>query len=271
VKLHRDLFLKACFVVGMLTLAVGSGSSGPPKNEVLASKYGVSKSEASACMEIFGDDVEVALDWVSKQDGFLGFGEKDCSDLRKDIPDFQGVENLLYALQNGWESDDQAFKDYLEKNRLADEAEKAEAAKLEAEKKAGAAKLEKDIEAAIAAGQNAKTVAASTQVYEAACKRDWQACADNEDYVNIHGVPSKYLCKSEAEKYARGEVDWGGWLDPNFGSYLTGNSIHTNGSITVIDEVAKFQNGFGAMLRTKTYCQINVRTDEIVQVYFPES
>lgn len=267
-KFEANLFYKLCFVAGMMVLAVGSGSSGPPKNEVLASKYGVSKSEASACMEIFGDDVEEALDWVSKQEGFLGFGKKDCSDLRKDIPDFQGAKNLLYALQNNLESDDQAFKDYLEKKRLADEAEKAEAARLEAEKKAKAAKLEKDIEAAIAAGQNAKTVAASTEVYEAACKRNWKACADNGDYINIHGGPSKYRCKSEAEKYAKGEVDWGGWLDPNFGSYLTGNSIHTNGTITVIDDVAKFQNGFGAMLRTKTYCQINVKTDEIVRVYF---
>ena len=257
-----NVFAKLTFFLGMLALAIGSGSSGPLKNEVLAAKYGVSESEASACMAIFEDNVELVLDWISKQSGFLGFGKKDCSDLRKEISDFDGVENLLYALQNELESDDQEFKDYLEKKRWAAEA-KAQA------EKAKAAQLEKNIATAIAAGINAKNVAVSAEVYEAACKRDWQACADNGDYINIHGVSSaKYSCKSEAEKYAKGEVDWGGWLNPNFTSYRTGKSIHTDDTIILIDNVVKFQNSFGAMLKTKTYCQINVRTNNIVQVFF---
>jgi len=257
-----NVFAKITFFLGMLALAIGSGSSGPPKNEVLAAKYGVSESEASACMAIFEDNVEPVLEWISGQTGFLGFGKKDCSDLRKEISDFHGVENLLYALQNELEADDQEFKDYLEKQRWA-AIEKAEA------EKAKAAQLEKNIATAIAAGINAKNVAVSTEVYEAACKRDWQACADNGDYINIHGAPSsKYSCKSEAEKYAKGEVDWGGWLTPNFGSYRTGKSIHKDGTIILIDDVAKFQNSFGAMLKTTTYCKINVRTNKLVQVFF---
>jgi hypothetical protein len=264
-----NIFAKLTFFLGMLALAIGSGSSGPSKNEVLAAKYGISESEASACMAIFEDNVEPVLEWISGQSGFLGFGKKDCSDLRKEISDFHGVENLLYALQNDLESDDQEFKDYLEKQRWA-AIEKAEVEKAKAEaEKAKAAQLEKNIATAIAAGINAKNVAVSTEVYEAACKRDWQACADNGDYINIHGAPSsKYSCKSEAEKYAKGEVDWGGWLTPNFGSYRTGKSIHTDGTIILIDDAAKFQNGFGAMLKTTTYCQINVRTNNIVQVFF---
>jgi len=257
-----NVFAKITFFLGMLALAIGSGSSGPPKNEVLAAKYGVSESEASACMAIFEDNVDPVLDWISKQSGFLGFGKKDCSDLRKEISDFHGVENLLYALQNELEADDQEFKDYLEKQRWA-AIEKAEA------EKAKAAQLEKNIASAIAAGENAKNVAVSAAVYKAACKRDWQACADNGDYINIHGGPSsKYQCKSEAEKYAKGEVDWGGWLTPNFGSYRTGKSIHKDGTIILIDDVAKFQNSFSAMLKTTTYCKINVRTNKLVQVFF---
>jgi hypothetical protein len=264
-----NIFAKLTFILGMLALAIGSGSSGPPKNEVLAAKYGVSESEASACMAIFEDNVEPVLDWISKQSGFLGFGKKDCSDLRKEISDFYGVENLLYALKNGLESDDQEFIDYLEKQRWAAVAQAQEDKEKAEAKKAKAAQLEKNIASAIAAGENAKNVAVSAAVYEAACKRDWQACADNGDYINIHGGPSsKYQCKSKAENYAKGEVDWGGWLSPNFGSYRTGKSIHTDGTILLIDDVAKFQNSFGAMLKTTTYCEINVRTNKITQVYF---
>lgn len=257
------------FIMTMLLFAAGSGSSGPPKSEVLAKKYGVSESEASACMAIFEDNVEPVLDWISKQSGFLGFFKKDCADLRKEIPDFGGEENLLYALQNDLESDDQEFVDYLkEKEAAAKEKEAAELAKKQAEE-ARLAKFEKDVSSAVAAGVNAKNVASSTAVYKAACKRDWRSCADNSDYVNINGGPrAKYACKSEAEKYAKGEVDWGGWLDPNFGSYRTGKSIHTDGTITLIDDVAKFQNGFGAMLRTTTYCVIDVKTDKLIRVYF---
>ena len=93
-------FFILMFIMTMLLFAAGSGNSGPPKSEVLAKKYGVSESEASACMAIFEDNVEPVLDWISKQSGFLGFFKKDCADLRKEIPDFGGEENLLYALQN---------------------------------------------------------------------------------------------------------------------------------------------------------------------------
>ena len=266
-KYHPSLIF--LFITTMLLFAVGSGSSGPPKNEVLAKKYGVSESEASACMAIFNDNVEPILDWISKQSGFLGFFKKDCADLRKEIPDFGGEENLLYALQNDLESDDEEFIVYLkEKEAAAKEKEAAELAKKQAEE-ARLAKFEKDIASAVAAGMNAKNVASSKKVYEAACKRDWRSCADNSDFININGGPSaKYSCKSEAEKYAKGEVDWGGWLDPNFGSYRTGKSIHTDGTIIVIDDVAKFQNGFGAMLRTTTYCQIDVVNNKVIRVFF---
>ena len=89
------------------------------------------------------------------------------------------------------------------------------------------------------------------------------------DSININEGPSaNYACKSTAEKYAKAEVDWGGLFDPNFGSYRTGKSIHMDETTIVIDDVAKFQNGFGAMLRTTTYCQIDVVNNKVIRVYF---
>jgi hypothetical protein len=220
-------------------------------------------------MAIFGANTEPVLDWISKQSGFLGFFKKDCADLRKEISEYGGEENLLYALQNDLEPEDQKFKDYVKKKDAENKAkEAAELARKQAEE-ARVAQFERDVSSAVAAGVNAKKVASSKKVYEAACKRDWRSCADNSDYVNINGGPrAKFACKSEAEKYARAEVDWGGWLDPNFGSYRTGNSIHTSGTIVLIDDVAKFQNGFGAMIRTKTYCEIYVKNDKVIRVFF---
>ena len=148
-------------------------------------------------------------------------------------------------------------------------AQKAIAAKQKAESERKKAELEKQVLLAVNAGRRAKDVATSYEVYEIACKRDWKTCENNADLVNIAGGPSaKYQCKSEAEKMARAEVDWGGFFEPNFSSFISGSSMHDDGAITFIDNVAKFQNGFGAMIRTKTYCRIDLNTNEIIQIWF---
>lgn len=118
------------------------------------------------------------------------------------------------------------------------------------------------VDEAIAAGRKANDVAVSTKVYEEACKRSWQACEDNGDYVDIHGGTSKEVwCEDEAEKRARGKVEWPSF---SFGSYLTGDSIHEDGTITIIENDALFQNGFGAMMRMRVECTVDVRSKEIV-------
>ena len=255
------------FIAVMIMFAAGSG--GPSRNEVLAKKYDVSESEAQACLDIFSSNAEEVLDWISKQSGILGFGNKDCADLRKEITVYGSVEYLLYALKNELDPDDQKFKDYVaSKNKELKAQQEAERKAAEEAAKA-AAKFEEDVNMAINAGVKAKSVAVSEAVYKEACKRDWKACLDNEDYINIHGTGGiSVYCKSQAEKYAKGEVDWGGWLEPNFGTYLTGTSIHDSGTITIIDDVAKFQNGFGAMINTTTYCKVDVVNDKVIEVYF---
>lgn len=254
------------FIPVMLLLAVGSGTD---KTEVLAKKYGLDESEVKVCQSVFGDkDLEVILDWVSKNSGFFGFGGTDCADLRKKVGDYGNKENMVYALKNDIKPNSDEFKKYLsEKEKAVEEKIKAEEAAAE-EKRKTEEEFASNLSLAIAAGKNAKNVAATEDIYKAACKSDWKACADNSDYMNIHGANWTSKCRREAEKYAIGEVDWGGIFRPNFGTFHTGNSIHESGTITVIDRVAKFQNSFGAMLNTTTICKYDLINDKIMDVNF---
>tara|TARA_B100000902_G_C27314231_1_gene920268 strand:+ start:764 stop:3550 length:2787 start_codon:yes stop_codon:yes gene_type:complete len=136
-------------------------------------------------------------------------------------------------------------------------AKEYETALNEAEKQK---QFEQDVQKAIKVGRNAKKQF-STEVYNAACKRNANICADNSDIINVHkgGAYFPPGCKRLAEQGAKyGDIDWGGWFDINFSKFRTGDSYHTKGTITFIDEVGKYQNGFGAMVKTRTYCEVDM-------------
>ena len=123
-------------------------------------------------------------------------------------------------------------------------------------------KFDKDVQLAIKAGRMAAKRQFSEQVYRAACKKDIDVCSNNADVVNINygGFFIPPGCKRLAESNAKyGDIDWGGWLDLNFGSFRTGTSFHDYGTITFIDNVGKYQNGFGAMVKTTTYCEVDMK------------
>ena len=104
-----------------------------------------------------------------------------------------------------------------------------------------------------------------------ACRRYWKNCGDNSDYVDVRLQfmfnPFSGVCKAEAEDIAIGEIDWGSWYEPNFALYLPGRSIHQDMSIIYVDTAAKHQNVFGAMLKKKTYCKIDVISERVLSVW----
>ena len=106
--------------------------------------------------------------------------------------------------------------------------------------------------------------------YEKACKKSIRKCNTNQDVLTIHH-PGFYLptiCKVAAEENAKwGDIDWGGWLEPNFTYYDVGNSYQKDGTIIFRDSVGKYQNGFGAYSTKTTHCKVDMNKDEVVMLW----
>lgn len=100
-------------------------------------------------------------------------------------------------------------------------------------------------------------------LYKDICREDYKKCKNNTDVVDVNfkvPIDGKVACKVAAERAARWDVDWGSWYEPNFSSYLKGTSAKDNGTITLVDTVAKYQNGFSAWARANTTCLYNIET-----------
>ena len=99
-----------------------------------------------------------------------------------------------------------------------------------------------------------------------ACTADWQKCVDNEDLINhFRGVGlAKVKCKDEATDKAKyGTPEWP-WFA--FGRFLRGNDFPKTGTITIVENAAKFQNAFGAMAHVKVYCDYDLKAEKVTSV-----
>lgn len=105
---------------------------------------------------------------------------------------------------------------------------------------------------------------------EPGCWSDLKLCKDNADVMksNSQGIigESKVSCKQAAEKENGYEVDWGGWLEPNFTSFGLGDSALTTGTIWLKDNVAKYQNAYGAKRKAVTMCLYNINTKTVESI-----
>lgn len=160
---------------------------------------------------------------------------------------------------------------------LADQ--KARAAAAQAQQQAAAAKSAADAEARAKDAQciadytkctdPAKAAESKAKAHKAACGADWSKCTDNTDVVENYGkwVDVKVDCKITATNMAKyGKPDWGGWLYPNFGTYLKGNNYVTTGRAVAIEPDAQFQNGFGAMVHSEVVCTYDLRAGKVIDV-----
>ena len=105
-----------------------------------------------------------------------------------------------------------------------------------------------------------------TQAAALSCKTDWTKCADNADMANnFKGwFDVKYDCWKQAADMAK----YGTPEFPSlfyFSSFRPGTDFST-GKVTVIENDAKYQNGFGAMARSRVVCDYDLNTHKVINV-----
>lgn len=100
----------------------------------------------------------------------------------------------------------------------------------------------------------------------ASCKTDWALCTDNADLANHYDklYRATAACKTAAEDRAKyGSPQWP-WFA--FGSFVPGTDAPKTGIVTLVEGDAKFQNGFGAMVRSRVACKVNLRSMTVTDV-----
>lgn len=95
------------------------------------------------------------------------------------------------------------------------------------------------------------------------CKSDFTKCADIREMANNYkdwGL-GEIKCKWAADKAAKyGTPEWS-WM-----TFTKFNNGPITGSATLIDDDVKFQNGFGAMVHSKVYCEYDFRAKKVINV-----
>lgn len=95
------------------------------------------------------------------------------------------------------------------------------------------------------------------------CKKDWKQCVDNAMLINEYSGMYKVKagCKVEANTRAKyGKPDWS-WA--SFGIYYKGKNYVDTGLVEVVDNTVKFQNGFGAMKKSRVSCVYDLKNNRV--------
>jgi hypothetical protein len=98
------------------------------------------------------------------------------------------------------------------------------------------------------------------------CKDDWRKCADNSDLINQYGEIStvKNDCRRHADDLAKyGKPEWP-WIA--FGRYWGGTDYVAKGIARLQEDDAEFQNGFGAMVRSRVTCTYDLAKQQVINV-----
>ena len=118
-------------------------------------------------------------------------------------------------------------------------------------------------------GSNRKVISPEEQAsidYQQSCSKNYKFCKNNSDIMNLNKtvkIESAVACKIAAEKAAISEIDWGGFMHPNFSAFLPGDSGLKEDRIVVIDDVALYTNPFGAKIKRETVCLFNLKTNKV--------
>ena len=100
----------------------------------------------------------------------------------------------------------------------------------------------------------------------ATCRDNYTVCASQDQLVETYKRMNEARsdCKREAQKLAR----YGDAQLPSlpFLSYLTTESSIDTGKISLVENEARYQNGFGAMQHTIVTCIYDLDAREIVEV-----
>jgi hypothetical protein len=174
-------------------------------------------------------------DWEAQQKGFL------------DALDLRAAKQAGIAAPAIWKTNrEQLEKETQEAKRAADERVKAEQAKAEAER----AKAEQE-----EAEERAKAEHATAE----ACERDLQ-CIGNEK-----SIEAAFACRPWVERMAKNDFQWTDhWYEGKFDRFRWHEKSHD--VITYVGDKIKFQNGFGAWVRSKYECDYNFRKKSVADI-----
>lgn len=95
------------------------------------------------------------------------------------------------------------------------------------------------------------------------CATDWKLCKTTSDLINENkemAIQIQVACKMASEEKHTQSIDWGGFFSPNFSSYIPEDFSGDKKEVTVIDDVAMYENIYGAKVKTKTLCVYNLNT-----------
>ena len=113
-----------------------------------------------------------------------------------------------------------------------------------------------------AADVDAEAKAALTKT----CKENWRFCEDTTDLMNNWRGNSmaRVQCQTSAEEEALyGEPDFP-WL--SFGKFFINENFLEQNEVTLIEDGARYSNGFGAMKKVKIVCRYNLEQEEVLYV-----
>jgi hypothetical protein len=95
------------------------------------------------------------------------------------------------------------------------------------------------------------------------CISDYRLCADNADVINHYRPKNGYsmnaACQSAAESTAKFGTPTFPWL--SFGGFYGGRSYIEGGTAILVEDDAKFANGFGAMMNVIVKCSYDLATN----------
>ena len=102
------------------------------------------------------------------------------------------------------------------------------------------------------------------------CKSSWGLCETNEQLAHEYEgfFSARFRCRAAAEKAAKYSTPK--WGTVYFSKYFKGNSIKADGSVTLIDEDARFSNGFGAYVAATVDCHFSFKTGEVIDIRITE-
>lgn len=146
-----------------------------------------------------------------------------------------------------------------ENQRIADQEAEAARVKQEAEDQVKAeaeAKAEQERQAA-------EELAAKEKAEEEACRKEIKCWGEKAHTV------ATFSCPRLVERFAKYDFEWtDGWTEPKF-SHFRWRDIGA-GTVTVIGDKIKMQNGFGAWSHMKYGCDIDVVKKEVLDVRVSE-
>ncbi|HEY9211765.1 MAG TPA: hypothetical protein VIQ29_02800 [Ancylobacter sp.] len=102
------------------------------------------------------------------------------------------------------------------------------------------------------------------------CRNDYTTCVSQEGLVDTYKemTEARVSCKRAARKLAH-------YSDPDlpfysFESYFPYENSAKSGKISLIENNARFQNGFGSMEHVELKCAYDLKTREVLEIFASE-